>query len=227
MEISLDARYSPSENAQRYYRRYKKLKRLRIVAQGRREEAAQELAFLEGLLFDLEEARSGEDLAPVEAACEAAGYGEGLAPDAPEKRGRRAAAKGAPALPYRRFRTAQGWEIFVGKNAMGNDALIRRVGREGDIWLHAQGLPGSHVLLRAPEGGSRPGRGEEEAALLRAAALAAHYSRGRGSGKLAVDWAPYRRVRRPRGARPGQVVFTGQRTVMVPPAGAEDLEETG
>jgi predicted ribosome quality control (RQC) complex YloA/Tae2 family protein len=104
----------------------------------------------------------------------------------------------------------------VGKNALGNEALLRRVGRAGDTWLHAQGLPGSHVLLRAD--GEPP-----EEALLQAAALAAYHSRGRPDSRVRVDYLPVERLRRPRGARPGQVIFTGQRTLVASPEEGERL----
>ena len=215
LEIALDPRFSASANAQRYFRRYKKLKRLRAACEARRGEVEGERDFLEGLLYDLEEAQTLDGLDGVEAALGAAGYGPEERGDGKPRRRPRGRA-GSTAQPYRRFRSPGGWEIFVGKSALGNDALLRRVGREGDIWLHAQGLPGSHVLLRAPGG---PG----EEALLQAGALAAYHSRGRAEGRVRVDYLPVQRLRRPRGARPGQVLFTGQRTLLASPAEGERL----
>lgn len=206
IEVPLDPRYPPSENAQRYFRRYKKLKRLLGAGGRRRQDLEAERAFLEGLLYDAEEAEGPEALAGVGQALEAGGFSKKAASPA---RGRRRA-EAAPARPYRRLAAPGGWEIFVGKNALGNEALLRRVARAGDTWLHAQGLPGSHVLLRAA---GEPG----EDALLQAAALAAYHSRGRGDGRVRVDYLPVERLRRPRGARPGQVIFTGQGTVLASP----------
>ena len=215
VEIALDPRFSPSENAQRYFRRYKKLKRL-LGAGGRRRQALEgERAFLEELLYDAEEAEGPEALAGVLQALAEGGFGRREASPPKRKRGRAAA---APARPYRRFLSPGGWEIFVGKSALGNEALLRRVGRAGDTWLHAQGLPGSHVLLRAA---GEPG----EEALRQAAALAAFHSRGRHDSRVRVDCLPVERLRRPRGGRPGQVIFTGQRTLLASPEEGECLLE--
>ncbi|MEK6712540.1 MAG: NFACT RNA binding domain-containing protein [Nitrospinota bacterium] len=216
VEIALDPRLSPSENAQRYFRRYKKLKRA-LAAGGRRlGELEAERAFLEGLVYDAGEAGGPEDLAGVRQALREGGFGERAAAPAGRKgrAGRRPASP--PARPYRRYRSPGGWEIFVGKNALGNEALLREVGRAGDTWLHAQGMPGSHVLLRAA--GEAP-----EEALLQAAALAAYHSRGRGDSRVRVDYLPVERLRRPRGGRPGQVTFTGQRTLLGSPEEGERL----
>ncbi|MBI4250868.1 MAG: NFACT family protein [Candidatus Tectomicrobia bacterium] len=212
LEIALDPRLSPSGNAQRYFRRYKKLKRLVGAGGRRRQDLAAERSFLEELLYDAEEAGGPEALAGVRQALEEGGFGKKAPSPSRRKRGRAA----PPARPYRRFLSPGGWEIFVGKSALGNEALLRRVARGGDTWLHAQGLPGSHVLLRAA--GEAP-----EEALLQAAALAAYHSRGRRDGRVRVDYLPVERLRRPRGGRPGQVIFTGQRTLLASPEEGERL----
>ncbi len=216
-EIALDPRLTASENAQRYFRRYKKLKRGGPAGERRRGALAAELAFLDGLLFDLEEAASPEDLVPIEEVIEAAGYFPSRA--VKKFRGRKRPA----ARPYRRFRTPEGWEIYIGKNAAGNDALTRGVGRAGDLWFHARGLPGSHVLLRLPPGAGKAD--PPDAALRQGACLAARHSRGREAGKLEVDWVPFQNVRRPRGARPGLVTIRGQKTLTADPAEGERLLE--
>ena len=216
-EIALDPRLSASENAQRYFRRYKKLKRGGPAGERRRGALAAELDFLDGLLFDLEEAASPEDLVSIEEIIEAAGYFPSRA--VVKSKGRKRPA----ARPYRRFRAPEGWEIYIGKNAAGNDALTRRVGRAGDLWFHARGLPGSHVLLRLPPGAGKAD--PPDAALRQGACLAARHSRGREAGKLEVDWVPFQNLRRPRGARPGLVTIRGQKTLTADPAEGERLLE--
>jgi predicted ribosome quality control (RQC) complex YloA/Tae2 family protein len=212
LEIALDPRLSPSENAQRYFRRYKKFRRLVGAGGRRRQDLEGERSFLEELLYDAEEAGGPEALAEVRQALEEGGFGKKALPPPRRKQGRVA----PPVPPYRRFLAPGGWEIFVGKSALGNEALLRRVARRGDTWLHAQGLPGSHVILRAA--GEAP-----EEALLQAAALAAFHSRGRGDGRVRVDYLPAERLRRPRRGRPGQVIFTGQRTLLASPEEGERL----
>ena len=83
--------------------------------------------------------------------------------------------------------------------------------RRGDIWLHAKDLPGSHVLLRTPNGQA------DEVSLREAASLAALHSKARGAGSVNVDWTPVRLVKKPSGALPGKVIYTGQHTVSAVP----------
>lgn len=219
-EIALDPRYSPSENAQRYFRRYKKLKRLRKIAADRQTGNARSLDFLENLLFDVDEAASLEEITLLRDTFDKSGLGSRQRRRKESTRRKRK--EPGKILPYRHFTAPEGWQIFVGKNAAGNDALIRKLGRAGDLWLHAKGLPGSHVLLRGP--GGREGEAPPDAILELAARLAAHFSRARESGKAAVDCVSFRRLRRPRGAPPGFVIYTGQRTLTVSPADPETLD---
>ena len=213
VEIALDPRLTPSENAQKYFRRYKKLKRRASAGLARLQEMEEEERFIAALAFDLETADEIEDLAAVEEALVQAGYAgrgrEKKAKDARSK-GRRA----ARARPYRRFVSPAGWEVVVGKNAMGNDEMLKRVGRASDTWLHARGVPGSHVLLRRADG--EPAEPDSET-LTQAAAFAAYFSRGRTDSKLPVAYVPFPALRRPKGRRPGQVLLGSHKTLLVDP----------
>ncbi len=123
---------------------------------------------------------------------------------------------------YRCFLLEGGWEILVGKHDRGNDRLLRRVAGAEDIWLHAQGVPGSHVIIHHPERGKEvPLRVLEEAAK-----LAAFYSKGKGSAKMAVDYTVVKHLRRVKGGRAGQVTYTGQRTILVAPESPDRLRES-
>jgi predicted ribosome quality control (RQC) complex YloA/Tae2 family protein len=106
----------------------------------------------------------------------------------------------------------EGWIILVGKNAAGNDYLTQRVARPDDLWLHAEGMPGSHVLAQNPQRKEIP-----PVVLRKAAALAAYYSAGRNSAKVPVAYTTARFVKKPKGAKPGMVVLSSRRTVMVTP----------
>ena len=113
---------------------------------------------------------------------------------------RRKGRQAVRARPYRRFVSPSGWEAIVGKNAMGNDALLRRVGRASDMWFHARVVPGSHVLLR--RAGNVPAAEPDGETLAQAAAFAAYFSRGRTDSKLEVAYLPFTSLRRPKGGRP-------------------------
>ena len=135
---------------------------------------------------------------------------------------RRAASSGAggraapsPRQPFQRFTSRGGLEIRVGRSAKDNDALTFHESAPDDVWLHAQGASGSHVVLRWTQPGAPPAADLEEAAL-----LAAWHSRARGSTVVPVDWSRRRYVRKPRGAAPGSVVLTRAETIFVRPTAA-------
>lgn len=217
IEITLDPRLTPSENAQKYFRRYKKLKRRASTALARLQEMEEEERFIGALAFDLESADEAADVLGVEEALAQAGYarrGREKKAKAKEKDARPKGRQAARARPYRRFVSPAGWEVVVGKNAMGNDEMLRSVGRASDTWLHARGVPGSHVLLRRSDG--EPAEPDSET-LAQAAAFAAYFSRGRTDSKLPVAYLPFSRLRKPKGRRPGQVLIGAHETLLVDP----------
>jgi predicted ribosome quality control (RQC) complex YloA/Tae2 family protein len=108
-----------------------------------------------------------------------------------------------------RYRTKGGFEVLVGRNSRENDFLTHRLAKSLDVWFHVQGYPGSHVILRA---GNREVPFPD---VLEASALAAYHSKARGSSNVAVDYVLIKNVWRPKGARAGQVYFSGQKTVFV------------
>lgn len=119
--------------------------------------------------------------------------------------------KAAASRPYHTFRTPDGHQVRVGRNRAGNDLLLR-LARPNDLWLHAHGLAGSHVILSAQGG---VGATDKEAA----AALAAYFSKGRQSRTVAVDCTARRHVRKPAKAPPGFVLFDHQETLDASPHG--------
>jgi predicted ribosome quality control (RQC) complex YloA/Tae2 family protein len=121
----------------------------------------------------------------------------------------------APRLPYRRYALAGGWEIWVGRSAADNDILTHELARPHDLWLHAHGASGSHVLLRrdAARGDAPPA-----AAVQAAAAVAAYFSAARHSRMVPVIVTEKRYVRKPRRSPPGTAVCLREKTVMAAPA---------
>jgi len=109
----------------------------------------------------------------------------------------------------------------VGRSARQNETVTFDLASSGDVWFHARGMPGSHVVLKTA-GGAPPARSIEQAA-----ALAAYYSRGRGSTTVPVDVVPARNVRRVKGGKPGLVHISGETTVNVYPRAQPELDGTG
>jgi predicted ribosome quality control (RQC) complex YloA/Tae2 family protein len=121
-------------------------------------------------------------------------------------------AKAAPkSTPYRRVDLGDGWEAVVGTSAAGNAAVTFDLARSDDLWLHARGAPGAHVILRS--NGSTP----PDVILQRAAEVAAWHSAARSAGAVEVDVAPRRNVKKIPGGPPGLVRYSNERTVRVTP----------
>lgn len=201
VEIEIDPRLTPAENAARLYDEAR-----------RRERAA---ARLPGLIEGAEAEEARWRGASVE-------IGEGRVPEWVQDRLSARDAASGPAssrraveesLPYRVFRTSGGLEVRVGRGAKENDRLTFRESAPHDVWLHASSAPGSHVILRwSDPNASPPARDLEEAAQ-----LAAVFSRARTSSVAPVDWTRRRHVTKPRGAAPGLVIPRHARTLFVEP----------
>jgi predicted ribosome quality control (RQC) complex YloA/Tae2 family protein len=118
----------------------------------------------------------------------------------------------------RRYRSQDGWLILVGRNNDENDWLSLRYAKSDDIWLHAQGVAGSHVVIRRDGRKENPSR----ATLEEAAALAATFSKARHAGSVPVIYTLAKYVRKPRKARAGLVTCTREKTLIVAPANLKD-----
>lgn len=207
--IELDPALTAVENAQRYFREYHKAKAGLAEVPHLLEQAAGELAFLEQVATDLELASTPAELAEVQNELAAVGLVRQDTPTSKKRRDR--------ALPLGRpIRSADGFEILIGRSARQNERVTFELGAGGDVWLHARGLPGAHVIVKTR------GREVPERTLREAAAYAAYYSQARGGTSVAVDYTLQRHVRRLKGAPPGLVTYTGEKTIHVraaPPKG--------
>lgn len=198
VEVELDPRLPPHENANRYYREAARIERARDELPERiqaAEEAAREWrALLEGLeAGSVDPARALERLGP-------------------ERRGRQSGAGAGPSLPYHRFRSSGGLEIRVGRGARRNDELTFHHSSPDDIWLHVRQSPGAHVILRWSQPGNPPRRDLTEAAV-----LAALNSEARHAGSVPVDWTRRKYVRKPRKGAAGAVIPQRVETLFVEP----------
>ncbi len=205
VSVKLDPQRSPSQNAQSYYKKYKKAKAGREIIMTRLRQSREELDYLKSLLVKTGRAHDDDDLARIRAELVAQGYLMERGKEANE------GAKKPVTSPYRKI-LFQGWEIFVGKNASGNDHITTKLARPDDFWLHAEGMPGSHVLVRNPGHADIP-----QEVFLRAASLAAFYSKGRNEKKVPVTYTRARFVKKPKGLKPGQVTLSERKTVMAVP----------
>jgi predicted ribosome quality control (RQC) complex YloA/Tae2 family protein len=202
VKVALDPALSPQANMERYYRRYRRIADSAARVHARAGEVRRRAEALRGLLAELEGAPPGA-LERLEREARRLGAGPRPAP-APRRR------KDEPPLPYRTFRSPSGAAILVGKGAEENDALTVRVARGNDLWLHARGLPGAHVVVRLEKG-----RAPDQETLLDAAHLAAHFSDARGAPQAEVVSTRAKYVRKVKGAAPGAVTYSQEKVLFL------------
>ena len=214
IRVPLDPMLTPMQNAKKYFDRYTKLKRTNEALTALTTEVKSEIDHLESIRTSLDLATNEGDLSQIRQELEDSGLVRrhgGSAKRKPgfDKSGGRqdSSKKGrarTPASKPLHYISSDGYDIYVGKNNTQNDELTFRFADPDDTWMHANDMPGSHVILRS--GGRRmdeiPDRAFEEAA-----SLAAWYSAGREQGKVEIDYLLRRNVKKPGGARPGFVVY--------------------
>lgn len=201
LEIELDSRRTPAQNAQKYYSEYRKLdtaeKKLReLISQGEEEER-----YIDSVFDSLSRASTESELSEIRLELAAGGYVK-----QPKSK-----TKLPKALPPIEYISSDGYRILVGRNNSQNDTLTMKTADKSDIWLHVQNITGSHVIIESL-GGEVPMSTIEEAAL-----IAAYNSSARTSSLVPVDYTLVRYVKKPSGAKPGMVIFTNNKTLYVTP----------
>lgn len=205
VKIPLDERLSPSENAQRYYKRYNKASAAYAMADDQIQIIRKELNYLEGQLDNLHKCTETDELQEIREELIAQKY---LRPDKPSHR--RKQHKTPPTKPMH-FVSGNGFDIYVGKNNAQNDRLTMRFADSDDMWLHTKDEPGSHVIIRS-EGAEIPDQTINEAAH-----LAAYYSNARASSQVPVDYTLRKNIRKPSGSQPGFVTYSTNKTAYITP----------
>jgi predicted ribosome quality control (RQC) complex YloA/Tae2 family protein len=191
--LQLDPKLSALENAKNLYERAKKREARKIQAESREDELKQELSKLQRLHSTLAEG-SDDDLAVL------------LKTYAPADK------KQVRSEPGIRYDAPHDFKVLVGRNAKENDIVTFKIAKSRDVWLHAQGYPGSHVIIQAEN------KEVPYETILFAAQLAAAYSKAGQSDNVPVDYALRKNVWKPKGSAPGAVYMTQQKTVYVTPS---------
>ncbi len=210
VEIALDPSRSARENADALFHRAKRLKKGKAFAERRRADAERALAQLDVLRDEVDAIDTSAPTA--ERAIEVLGARAralGVSARPQGKPGARARREGEPRLPHHVFRVGER-TLLVGRGAKDNDALTTKVARPHDVWLHAKGRTGAHVVIPLAKGEDVPSD-----LLVDAAHLAAHFSDARGEAVVDVQWAPRRHVRTPKGSAPGAVVVDREKVLVL------------
>ncbi len=213
VSVPMDPLLTPTQNAQKYFKEYRKARTAEEKLTEQIAHAEEELAYLDSVFEELSRAETERDLSEIRQELMEQGYVR-----APRGRQKPAAA----AAPLK-FRSSDGFPILVGRNNRQNDRLTMKQASNNDVWFHTKNIPGSHTILVTE------GRAPTETALREAALLAAWHSRGRESSQVPVDYTQVRNVSKPNGAKPGMVIYVSYNTVYVTPEKdlAERLAEKG
>ena len=206
--VPLDLRLTPSQNAQRYFKKYQKARSAREIAAEQRDKTLAEIDYLEGMLLDVDKCVGESELEEIRQELVRTGYLKKIT----NRRQQRQLPQSKPC----RYLSADGIEILVGKNAAQNDRLTLGA-KPDELWLHAKDMPGSHVIIRCE--GDIP-----QTTLKQAALLAAWYSKGQRSSMVPVDYTLRKYVKKPSGAMPGKVIYTHQKTAYMTPEESEIRE---
>ena len=199
--IPLDPLLTPQQNAAKYYKRYTKAKTAEKYLREQMALARRDLAYLESVLQEIQQAETEQDFLDIRGEMSDAGF--------IRKQGKKVLQR--PSKP-REFKTSGGFRVLVGRNNRQNDKLTLKDADYRDLWFHVQKLHGSHVILCT--NGGEPGDQD----VTEAASLAAYYSQAKDSANVPVDCTRVKYVKKPAGARPGMVIYTTYRTVNVTPA---------
>ncbi|MFC3928135.1 Rqc2 family fibronectin-binding protein [Streptococcus caprae] len=199
IEIVLDIALTPNQNAQRYFKRYQKLKEAVKHLTGLIEDTQQTITYLESVDYNLSQANTDE-IEDIREELIEAGFVKGRHRDKRHKRKK----------PEQYLASDGKTIIMVGRNNLQNEELTFKMAKKGELWFHAKDIPGSHVIIKDNLDPSDEVKTD-------AAELAAYYSKARLSNLVQVDMIEAKKLNKPTGAKPGFVTYTGQKTLRVTP----------
>jgi predicted ribosome quality control (RQC) complex YloA/Tae2 family protein len=203
--IKLDPKLNAQQNANKYFQKYKNIDEKKVSLQIKKETILDELEHWKKIYENIEK---------IDNLKKAEKLKQSLVKDTlmqPEKATKKDTAPNI--FSFNRLLLDQRWEVFIGKNAKNNDILTFKFANKNDLWFHAQGVPGSHVILRSRERGNNPPMNIVE----QVASIAAYYSAAHNSSTVAVNYTEVRYVRKPRKSNPGTALLTQSKTIFVQP----------
>lgn len=205
IKITLDPSLSPSQNAQRYYKKYNKAKTALTEAANQLKISRADLEYIESTLAMVENAESVTDINAIRTELANEGY-------ITNRQSKKQQKKKEISKPMH-FVSSDGFDIYVGRNNTQNDYLTLKFANTTDWWFHTKDIHGSHTVIKLGLDKDVPKR-----TILEAAQLAAYYSKARESAQVPVDYTIIKNVKKPNGAKPGMVIYEGYNTVYVRPA---------
>ncbi|XVG95449.1 NFACT family protein [Eubacteriales bacterium KG125] len=224
VDINLDNKLSPSENAQKYFWRYGKAMNTIKEKQPMIESVLQELNYIDSVLQHLENADDAKQVQEIKYELIQEGYIKNKIKEKKRQKtkkhiGTKTTKKSIPNILT--YTSPQGNKIYVGRNNNENDILTLKMSSKSDLWFHTKDIPGSHVIL------STKGKDIDDldsAEIKVAASIAAYYSKGRLSSNVPVDYVQVKYIKKPAGAKPGMVIFKNNKTIWIDPFNPHDLK---
>ena len=208
IEIKLDPRLSPSQNAQKMYKLYNKCKTAKTVLAEQIQIWEREIKYLDSVRQFLSCAECEQDVIEIRDELYRSGYASKLKGYQPPKK--------LTSTPHR-LKTSGGYELLIGRNNIQNDNLTFKIAKKGDLWFHTKDIPGSHVIMLCD--GEEP----SEQDYTEAASVAAKYSKATYD-LVAVDYTRVKNIKKPGGAKPGFVIYKTNYTAFVRPSTDEEIE---
>lgn len=202
IEIPVNPALTPQQNAQKYFKEYKKAANAEKMLYNLIEDGEQELIYLDTVLDNLSRAETEREIAEIRDELEQGGYLK-------IKKGNKN--KKEKPLPPLEFMSSDGFRILVGRNNVQNDMLTLKTAKNYDVWLHIQKYAGSHTIIVADK------KEISDTAIYEAACIAAYYSKAQNSSSVAIDYTLVKNVKKPVGAKPGKVIYNTYNTIYVTP----------
>lgn len=205
IDIKLDGSISPSANAKKFFKKYKKLQNTYSIVQKQKELITAEIEYLDSIVYEINNCQTLQDLESVYSE-----ISESLDLKINDKNTPKKNEKVNSSMPTEL--TIDGFTILVGKNNKQNDYLTCRIAKSSDLWFHTKDIHGSHVVLKLNK--NRPAT---DSIIYKCATIAAYYSKAKLSQNVPVDYTYIKYVRKPNGAKPGMVIYTNNKTLYVNP----------
>ncbi len=206
VKIPAKPELSPTENAQRYYKEYRKLRNAEDMLTKLIEQGKEDLLYLKTVADELERAETEKEISEIRLELSDSGFVK-------QKTGFKN--KKSVVLPPLEFNSPDGFKVLVGRNNLQNDRLTHKTAAKNDYWFHVQKAPGSHVILVLD------GKEPTETAMEFAAKTAAYFSSGRQAGAVEVDYTQVKNIKKPAGAKPGFVIYHIYNSVLAKPENPE------
>ena len=202
IEIPVNPALSPLQNAQKYFKEYKKAANAEKLLHNLIEDGEQELIYLDSVIDNLTRAETEREISEIRDELEQGGYIK-------RKKGNKS--KKEKPLPPIEFISSDGFKILVGRNNVQNDILTLKTAMNYDMWLHMQKHAGSHTVIVADR------KEITETAIYEAACIAAYHSKAKNSSSVPVDYTLIKNVKKPTGSKPGKVIYNTYNTIYVTP----------